>query len=58
MCVPVCAESLGDARSMNTSHPRILCRSAAKLHVSEGLHLFYGYHKLNLSVVIRIRAVL
>ena len=56
MYVPVCAEALGDARPMNTKHLWILCRYAARLHISVDLRLRSGYHESNRPVGVHIPA--
>jgi hypothetical protein len=58
VCVPVCTEALGNARSMNTSHLCILCQFVARIHVPEGLHLLFGYHDPNRPVGIHIPAAI
>jgi len=56
--VPLCAEALGEPRSMNTTHLWILCRYAAKVHISAAPRLLSGYHVLNRPVGIHISATI
>ena len=52
----MCAEALGHARSMNTSNLLIICRYAAKVHISVCLRLRSGYHVPNRPVGVHIAA--
>jgi len=54
LCACLCAETLGDARSMNWAHLWILCRYDAKFHATAGLNLLYGSHVPNRPVGLHI----